>query len=156
MLFYPDSANRPFHLGTFPLESLDRDDSIYAVESERPRTVPKAAAPTKGELGRAAVKYRDLFTRFVEGESVEKEAPVPSDLERRAVDVKGCAYFMDASQVGICRIVDNAWLVGTDPLKRHTHAVVMLLEHPRLPDKGNLARDWVEGAVESSSEMRAP
>ena len=155
MLFYPDSKNRPFHLGTFPLESLDRDDSIYALESERPRTVPKAAAPAKGELGRAAVKYRDLFTRFVEGESVEKEAPVPSDLERRAVDVKGCAYFMDASQVGICRIVDNAWLVGTDPLKRHTHAVVMLLEHPRLPDKGNLARDWVEGAVESSYEMRA-
>ena len=155
MLFYPDSTNRPFHHGTFPLESLDRDDSIYAVESERPRTVPTAAAPAKGELGRAAIKYRDLFTCFVEGESVEKVAPVPFDLERRAVDVKGCAYFMDASQVGICRIVDNAWLVGTDPLKRHMHAVVMLLEHPRLPDKGNLARDWVEGAVESSYEMRA-
>ncbi|MFT5485213.1 MAG: reductive dehalogenase [Paracoccaceae bacterium] len=155
MLFYPDSKNRPFHFGTFPLEGLDRDDSIYTAESERPRTAPKAAAPAKGELGKAAVKYRDLFTRFVEGEAVEKEAPVPADLERRSVDVKGCAYFMDASQVGICRIADNAWLTGADAVEGHTHAVVMLCEHPRLPDKGNLARAWVDGAVESSYEMRA-
>jgi reductive dehalogenase len=155
MLFYPDSRNRPFHLGTFPLESLARDDSLFAIESERPRTIPKAASPARGELGRAAIKYRDLFTRFIAGEAVEKEAPVPADLERRAVDVKGCAYFMDASQVGICRIADNVWLAGVDPLDRHTHAVVMLLEHPRLPDRGNLARDWVEGAVESTCEMRA-
>lgn len=155
MLFYPDSKNRPFHLGTFPLEGLERDETILAVESARERTVPKAAAPATGELGKAAVKYRDLFTRFIEGEAVEKEAPVPSDLERRSVDVKGCAYFMDASQVGICRIADNAWLAGADPVAGHTHAIVMLCEHPRLPDRGNLARDWVEGAVESSYEMRA-
>ncbi|CAN0473949.1 unnamed protein product, partial [Discosporangium mesarthrocarpum] len=146
MLFYPDSKNRPFHLGTFPLEGLDRDENIFAIEGVRPKSAVKAAAPATGELGKAAVKYRDLFTRFVEGEAVEKEAPVPSDLERRSVDVKGCAYFMDASQVGICRIVDNAWLAGADPVEGHTHAVVMLCEHPRLPDKGNLARGWVEGA----------
>lgn len=155
MLFYPDSKNRPFHLGTFPLEGLDRDESIYAAEIARPRSEPKAAAPAQGELGKAAVKYRDLFTRFVEGEAVEKEAPVPADLDRRSVDVKGCAYFMDASQVGICRIADNAWLAGADPVEGHTHAVVMLCEHPRLPDKGNLARAWVDGAVESTYEMRA-
>lgn len=154
MLFYPDSKNRPFHLGMFPLESLDHDEAIVAVESERPKSAPKEAAPAKGELGKAAVKYRDLMSRFIEGEKVEKEAPVPSDLERRSVDVKGCAYFMDASQVGICRIVDNAWLAGMDPVAGHTHAVVMLFEHPRLPDKDNLARAWVDGAVDSSYEMR--
>ena len=141
MLLYPDSKNRPFHLGTYPLEVLDRDETVIAVESERPKAAGKAAAAAKGELGKAAVKYRDLFTRFIEGEAVEKEAPVPSDLERRAVDIKGCAYFMDASQVGICRIPDNAWLAGADPAEDHTHAVVMLFAHPRLPDADNMARE---------------
>ncbi len=154
MLLYPDSKNRPFHLGTFPLESLDRDESVIAVESERPRTTAVDPAPANGELGRAAVKYRELFSRFIEGEPVEKEAPVPRDLDRRAVDIKGCAYFMDASQVGICRIPDTAWLNSADAIAGHNHAVVMLFEHPRLPDADNLARGWVEGAVDSSYEMR--
>jgi len=155
MLLYPDSKNRPFHLGTYPLEVLDRDETVIAVESDRPKAAGKAAAAAKGELGKAAVKYRDLFTRFIEGEAVEKEAPVPTDLERRAVDIKGCAYFMDASQVGICRIPDNAWLAGADPAEGHTHAVVMLFAHPRLPDADNMAREWIEGAVDSSYETRA-
>ena len=155
MLIYPASKNRPFHLGTYPLEVLDRDETVIVVESARPKTATGPAAAAQGELGKAAIKYRDLFTRFVEGEAVEKEAPVPADLERRSVDIKGCAYFMDAGQVGICTIPDNAWLDGAEPVEGHTHAVVMLFEHPRLPDTGNLARDWVEGAVEASYEMRA-
>ncbi|MGB0629648.1 MAG: Fe-S protein [Alphaproteobacteria bacterium] len=154
MLLYPDSKNRPFHLGTFPLESLERDEGLIAVESDRPKATAASPAPANGEMGRAAVKYRELFSRFLEGEAVEKEAPVPRDLDRRADDIKGCAYFMDASQVGICRIPDNAWLDGVDAIAGHDHAVVMLFEHPRLPDADNLARNWVEGAVDSSYEMR--
>ena len=44
MLLYPDSKNRPFHLGTYPLEVLDRDETVIAVESERPKAAGKAAA----------------------------------------------------------------------------------------------------------------
>ena len=61
----------------------------------------------------------------------------------------------DASQVGICRIPESAWLEGTEPVEGHAHAVVMLCEHPRLPDQGNLARDWVAGAEAAAYEMRA-
>ena len=47
------------------------DETLIAVESERPKASAKAAAAAKGELGKAAVKYRDLFTRFLEGEAVD-------------------------------------------------------------------------------------
>ena len=155
MLFHHASKNRPFHLGTYPLEVLPRDDSLIAVEAARPRAKPAAAPRTDGALAAAVARYRDLFAGFIAGEPVEKQAPVPSDLDRRAVDIKGCAYFMDASQVGICRIPENAWLEGSDPVDGHDHAVVLLIEHPRLPDRDNLARGWTEGGVAAACEMRA-
>ncbi len=155
MLFYPKSKDRPFHLGSYPLEILPRDDSVTETEAARPRVSGKAAATATRPLGDAAVKYSGIFERFIEEAPVEKQAPVPADLDRRVQDVKGCAYFMDASQVGICRIPDNAWLDGAAPAAGHTHAVVMLFEHPRLPEAGNLARGLVEGAVDASCEMRA-
>ncbi|MEC7490913.1 MAG: Fe-S protein [Pseudomonadota bacterium] len=155
MLLYPDSKNRPFHYGTYPLEALQRDETIIPTEAKRSPVSGGKAASARGVVGIAAVKYRDLFSRFIKDDPVEKEAPVPTDLERRAVDIKGCAYFMDASQVGICRVPVNAWLEGSLPVKSQTHAIVILIEHPGLPDKDNIARKWVEGAVESSSEMRA-
>ena len=155
MLFHHASKNRPFHLGTYPLEVLPRDDSLIAAEAARPRAKPAVAPPADGALAAAAVRYRDLFAGFIAGEPVEKQAPVPSDLDRRAVDIKGCAYFMDASQVGICRIPENAWLEGIDPVGGHDHAVVLLIEHPRLPDRGNLARGWAEGGAAAACEARA-
>ncbi len=155
MLFYPKSKDRPYHLGSYPLEVLPRDDGVLEVEAARPRARAKVAAVASGPLGDAAVKYSGLFERFIEEAPVEKQAPVPADLDRRVQDVKGCAYFMDASQVGICCIPNNAWLEGATPVADQTHAVVMLFEHPRLPDVGNLARDLVDGAVDASCEMRA-
>ena len=155
MLFHHASKSRPFHLGTYPLEVLPRADSLIAAEAARPRAKPAAAPRTDGALAAAAARYRDLFAGFIAGEPVEKQAPVPSDLDRRAVDIKGCAYFMDASQVGICRIPENAWLEGRDPVGGHDHAVVLLIEHPRLPDRNNLARGWTEGGVSAACEMRA-
>ena len=46
---------------------------------------------------------------------------------------------MDASQVGICEIPDNAWCDGVTPTAGHRFAVVLLLEHGRLR-VDNLAR----------------
>ncbi len=155
MLFHPKSKNRPFDLGTFPMEVLARDEAVVAVESARPRAKGVAAAGAQGPLGAAALKYSGLFARFLDEAPVEKQAPVPSDLARRTVDVKGCAYFMDASQVGICRIPANAWLDGQDAIPGHGHAVVLLFEHPRLPDADNLARGLVAGADVACMEMRA-
>ncbi len=153
MLFYPRSKNRPFHLGPFPLEALRRDETILSAESARPPRAAQAMPAPEGELAHALAHYRDLFAQFADGAPASAKAPVPDDLERRAVDLKGAAYFLDASGAGICRIVPNAWLTGTEALP-HNFALVIVVEHPRQPEAGNLARDWTAQAASAAAEMR--
>jgi len=154
MLFHHASKNRPFHLGTYPMEVLPRDEAVVGEEAARPRAGPTQAAEAGGALGPAVLHYRELFARFAEGRPAAQTAPVPRRLDRRAEDIKGCSYFMDADQVGICRIPECAWLEGAEPLEGHSHAVVILVAFPALPDRGNLARAWVGEAVAATAEMR--
>ena len=112
MLVYPRSRNRPFHLGPYPLEALPRDDAPIAAEGARPPSLPTSPKRDSGLLVAASDRYSGIYGQFADGEPAPAKAPVPDDLERRAVDLKGAAYFMDASQVGICRIPDSAWLAS--------------------------------------------
>ncbi len=156
MFFYAQSKDRPFHWGTFPLESLARDDSITAAESARPQLgaddVQDVAA--SGSFADVARHYRDIYAPLAEGITAPERAPVPDDLDRRTMDIKGCAYFMDADQVGIADIPPNAWLIGTDN-PRHDHGITILVEHPKIPDTENLAHEWVQGTAATVADMRA-
>jgi ferredoxin len=154
MILFARSRKRPFHLGSFPLETLPRDDSVAAVEAEAPpRPMPAGSAESVALAG-VADRYRSILAQFAEGDVAPGRAPVPDDLERRGADIKGLAYFMDAAQVGICRIPGNAWLEGSEP-GAHRFAVVLLIEDGKLPDADNLARGWIEPAVRAVSDMRA-
>ncbi len=155
LLFHHKSKDRPYHLGPFPLEALARDEAVLAVEAGRPPERAGEAAVSDSVLGRAVGRYRGLFSAFIEGEVAPEPAPVPARLDRRAEDVKGAAYFMDAAQTGICRIPAGAWLAGAARPQAHDHAVVILVEHPALPEPGNLAREWVGDALPAMAEMRA-
>jgi len=153
MLFKTKAHDRPYHLGPYPLESLPRDDAVIAAEAARPPvSAPGFAAPPDGPLARALRDYLELFTRSAVTEAALQRAPVPDDPHRRMVDVKGYAYFMNASQVGICRIPDSAW--SGAPIDGHDHAVVLLLAHGRVPEAGNPARDWIAPAVEEAADSR--
>ena len=156
MLLHPRSKDRPFHLGRFPLESLRRDDTIIAIEAQRtPRSMAALKTDEAGDaLPRAIDRYRRLFAKFVDGKSAAGQAPVPDDLARRSADLKGGAYFMDASCAGICRIPPSAWLAGADA-PSHGFALVILVEHPRRPEAGNLAHDWTHDARAATGDMRA-
>src|SRR3990170_1344613 len=81
-------------------------------------------------------------------------APLPEELEPRVADIKGAAYFMDASQVGICRLPDSAWLPASERYA-HAFAVVILVEHERLPEPDSLAYDWTRDAVRAVADLRA-
>jgi len=154
MFVHARSKDRPYHLGPFPLETLPRDDSPITREASRPRVAPPPPAAPTGPLGQALRHYRDIYAGLAEAEMAKQPAPVPDDLDRRAADVKGLAYFMNADQVGVCRIPLNAWCAGA-AAEPHSHAIVILVAHGRIPEPGNLARDWIAPAVGEAAEMRA-
>jgi hypothetical protein len=114
MLIHPRGKDRPSHLGPFPLETLPADDGVLAAEAARPVLAVQADCAAPGPLARAADHCRDLFVRVADGTAAARQAPVPADLVRRVVDIKGAAYFLDAAQVGICRVPGSGWLAGCD------------------------------------------
>ena len=157
MLFRTAANNRAYHLGPFPLETLPRDPSVTAREAGRP---PPDFPPEetdrddRGALAAIAVRYRDLFQMFRDGEVADSRAPVPDDPARRAVDIKGGAYFIDAAQVGICEVPPSAWAPAR--LRAgHGHAVVLMVEHGRVPEFGNPSHGWIAPATVAIAEMRA-
>ncbi|OIQ95723.1 3-chloro-4-hydroxyphenylacetate reductive dehalogenase precursor [mine drainage metagenome] len=154
MLIHPRSKNRPFHFGPYPLETLPRDDGVLAREASSPPRPPPAQDPSANLLARAADRYREIFARFAAGEAAPARAPLPAALAPRVADIKGGAYFMDASQVGICRLPDSAWLTGAQEAG-HDFAVVILVEHARLPEPDNLAHGWTRDAARAVADMRA-
>jgi len=144
---------RPYHLGTFPLEVLARDDAVIEIEAARPPiAAPEDPAP-QGVLGEALRGYRELFAGFAEQPHAPQRAPLPDDLARRVVDIKGACTFMNASQVGICGIPPSAWLQGARP-EPHEFAIVLLLEHGRVPDDEALSAEWIRPAVTEAADTR--
>ena len=153
MLIYANSKNRPFHYGQFPLETLPRDETVISREAARPPLSQPIKKPVEGLLGQSANRYLRIFSQIAEGEPARARAPVPDDLQRRTADIKGLAYFLDAAQVGICRIPAHAWLQGAEK-STHDYAIVFLVEDGRVPEEDNLAHEWVASAVRATTDMR--
>ncbi|MGI9204822.1 MAG: hypothetical protein ACR2Q3_12485, partial [Woeseiaceae bacterium] len=149
------NKSRPYHLGTYPLERLARDPDIVAVELARKRVRRQTPKRSVDEGFNATLeKYRRIFHSLRDDQPAAATAPVPDDPQRRMIDLKGSAYFLNASQVGICKLSESCWLDGTVPL-RHTHAVVVLVKHGRMPENGTLANAWVEDCITQAASLRA-
>jgi reductive dehalogenase len=149
------NKRRPFHFGSFPLERLPRDPAL--ADAERSRSVVRrrpVQGRDSGALAAAIECYHVIFDRLRECDPALEKAPVPDDLDRRSMDIKGAAYFLDASQVGICALDKNCWYEGEPELPHH-RAVVILVEHPRVPDRDSPARAWAAGCVRQAAEFRA-
>jgi len=154
MFFTTKGARRPYHLGSYPLESLPCDDRVIALEAARPPVrAPRYLDPADGPLAYSLRGYLDIFIDTAMKQPAAARAPVPDDLHRRMVDVKGYGYFMNADQIGICRIPDNAWCTDGGALD-HSLAIVLLLAHGRIPEAGNPARDWIAPALGEAADAR--
>ncbi len=95
-----------------------------------------------------------MFHGLRDNPSAPERAPAPDDRHRRMVDIKGAAYFLDASQVGICKLSSGCWY-SDGIVADHGHAIVVLVEHSRLPDADSAARGWVDGCIHEAAAFRA-
>ena len=155
-MLFTGAKRRPSHLGPYPLERLRRDPSIRVREEAIGPAKTPLPAPSRetNSLGAAAWKYTDLYMAFRDGEIATQRAPVPDDLERRAADIKGFVYFLDATHVGITKMSEMAWIAETT-VPAHDHAIAVLVEHGRLPEANNPARAWCEDAGSLPGDLRA-
>ncbi len=154
MLFL-GTRKRPTHLGPYPLERLPRDPSVKTREAAlETRAAPEPRPSPTDTLGFAVRKYIDLYLEFRDGETAPRQAPVPDDLPRRAADVKGFAYFLDADQVGIATIASNSWYADRTR-QEHDRAIVLLVAHGRIPEPENFAHPWCREAGGEPADMRA-
>ncbi len=154
MIFFSNKS-RHYHLGPYPLERIARDAAILEHETGLPKvSAPPAEQRGTDGFGEAVEKYHQIFHGLRDNQPVAKEAPVPDDLDRRMIDIKGAGYFLNASQIGICEIADSCWFAESASFP-HSHAVVVLVEHPREPENGTLAGSWVGDVVADTAEFRA-
>ncbi|MBI1732915.1 MAG: Fe-S protein [Gammaproteobacteria bacterium] len=154
-MIFSSNAQRPFHWGPFPLERLARDPAGVAAELAQPLAGRAGTGhePPGTPFAEALSAYLTLFRQFRHGEPARARAPLPDDPEIRTRDIKGSAYFLDAGQAGICRLTEACWRGAPQP--GHTHGIVILVEHPRLPEAGNPAHLWVRGTVAQTATLRA-
>ncbi len=153
MLFHEKSFNRAVELGAYPFEVLPEDSNIVDKEKWRPAVSFQSYTGSDKLLAQATNTYLSYLHTFAEGDIAPQKAPVPDSLERRAIDIKGACYFLDASHAGICEIPELAWLSDT-PHEDHSHAIVIMVAYGRLPEQENLAHEWVSGAEHDIARMR--
>ena len=154
MIFFSNKS-RPYELGPYPLERIRRQPELLEREAEQPRiTRPASPARSDDEFGKAVEKYHQIFHAMKTGDSAAAKAPVPDDLKRRSVDVKGAGYFLNASHIGITTMPMSAWLEDAEPAAG-SHAIVVLAEYARNAENGTLAASWTEGSEFAMAEFRA-
>lgn len=154
MIFF-SNKRRPYHLGPYPLERIARDPAIRDREIGLPKSAATPGAKTGMEgFGEAVEKYHQIFHQLRDSQPAPAKAPVPDDLDRRMIDIKGAGYFLNASHIGICELADSCWLADSTPLA-HSHAIVVLVEHSRTPENGSLANSWVGDVIEEIAGFRA-
>lgn len=155
MLIHEKSHNRPVELGSYPLEALPRDKGVIEQESNRPA---KAVLPYVGSgkiLAQASNTYLDYLAPFSQGDAVPHKAPVPDSLARRSIDIKGAAYFLDATHAGISKLPANSWLSDSETkVDEHSFAIVILVAYGRLPEQDNLAHEWLSETEHDIARMR--
>ena len=153
MLVHEKNHNRPVELGSYSLEALPKDLSVIEQESQRPALAESPYLGSDKLLAQASNTYLDYLKAFSQGDVSPQKAPVPDSLDRRSIDIKGAAYFLDATHAGICKIPENSWLINAESSK-HPFAIVILVAYGRLPEQENLAHEWLSGTEHDIARMR--
>ncbi len=143
------NRRRPVHLGPLPLERVARAAALPDLAGVR----DAAPAPSATPLGCIVNEYIALFEQFRAEDPAPERAPYPADRQRLANELKANCYFLNASLAGCCEIPDSAWTGAR--IDGHRWALAVLVEYGRLPEPGNLAREWIAGSEHDCALLRA-
>ena len=152
-LLREENSRRPFHFGPYPFETLARNPEIEAQEAGSAALPQSALDDTGNELARIARIYANRFLSLRNGDVEHGRAAVPEDLARRSMDVKGLCLFLDAAHVGICKVPASAWYANRERADQQ-YGVVIVVEDGRMPEQGEMAYRWLDGAAKDISRMR--
>ncbi|MCC0081617.1 MAG: 4Fe-4S dicluster domain-containing protein [Rhodobacter sp.] len=96
-------ADRPVHLGPFPMERLRRGGTPDL--SALPCSAPLAFDhPDPQSLIHAMARYQTMFDTVRQGPVVHAEAEIPEDPQDRANHLKAAGYYFDAALMGVCAL----------------------------------------------------
>ncbi len=143
------NRDRPFDLGVLPTERLPRDSGAAIVPARQPGD-SSVAGPDS--IAGAVPEYRELFASYLDGVVAPARAPVPDDPAARSKNLKACAYFLDATLAGVCRLGASDW-PGAETAA-HTHAFVFLIEFGREPKAGEPGAEWIRGTNVARTDLR--
>ena len=143
------NRDRPFDLGSLPLELLARNAGAPIGDARQPADLDAAA---QDSIAAAIPEYRTLFRQYLDGEVAPARAPVPEDPVKRAQNLKASAYFLDVTLAGGCRIEAGDWTARDHPA--HTHAFVFLIEFGRKAKRGEAGDEWIRGTNAARTDLR--
>lgn len=101
---------RPFHLGSYPLERLPRQDSERDLSLVPPMRSLSFHRNEQSSLANAMRRYQAMLDVIRDGMVKIERAIIPDDLNERTRHLKSFAYYQDASQVGICKLTPEMFL----------------------------------------------
>ncbi len=147
MLLHDRAVNRGVELGPYPLEALPRAAPQTATVAANSKAL-RFTQPHGGSspLARTAQRYTELFLECMNTTPAPR-GEVTEDLIKRARELKGAAYYLDAAHAGVCMLQDTQ--------ADHTHALVILTAFGRPVETDNLASGWLEDAQSDLALMRA-
>lgn len=107
--FFSDK-NRPTHLGPYPLELLQRQDTVDLSQVPAMQALSFRNPQTPHSILNAMDEYQSMLDALRDGLVNRSRAKCPADPVQRSYHLKGFGYFSDASMVGCCALPDNAIL----------------------------------------------
>jgi len=99
-------ADRPVHLGPFPMERLRRGGTpdLSALPWSRPLAFDH---PDPQSLSHAMARYQTMFDTVRQGPVVHAEAEIPDDPQDRSNHLKAAGHYFDAALMGVCALVPD-------------------------------------------------
>ncbi|MBL4893271.1 MAG: hypothetical protein JKY59_00130, partial [Emcibacter sp.] len=103
--------DRPFHLGPYPLENLERTEGPVDLSAVPEMPALSFSRPDDpANLINAMQDYQAMLDVIRDGLVKVEKAEIPDDITERAHNLKSFGYYCDASQVGACKLPKQAIL----------------------------------------------